>query len=205
MQTPTIQTSKRSRNPFRSKTRLERAQDELDAALDSIGDLTEELRQQAAVAATGAREAADSALDTAGDAADAAGEKAKELSNDRHVVAVLAGAIAAGVAAVAAKKLISSTGNESYAAPATAAGPPQTPLNDPAIKQKVESVIFRDAEAAKGDVSVTVANGAVELHGRVETDEQAAQLVDAASALDEVNRVESKLEIGTPAGKGSAS
>lgn len=206
MNAPTLNPRRRTvRHPIRGQSRVEQAQAELEDALDSISELTDELRNQAAVAAAGAREAADSALETAGDAADVAGEKAKELSGNRHVLAIITGAVLAAIAAVVAKKLISSAEPGGVQAPGSAAGPPHTPLNDPAIKQKVESVIFRDSAANKGEVSVTVANGVVELHGKVESDEQARELVDAASALDEVNRVENKLEVASAAasnGKG---
>jgi osmotically-inducible protein OsmY len=43
-------------------------------------------------------------------------------------------------------------------------------LDDVTLARKVESEIFRDTDAPKGQVSVNVANGVVQLRGEVEPD-----------------------------------
>ena len=59
--------------------------------------------------------------------------------------------------AVAAKAQHAATGGDS------------APSDDNTLKSKVESEIFRDADAPKGSVDVSVANGIVELRGQVRT------------------------------------
>ncbi len=66
-------------------------------------------------------------------------------------------------------------------------------LNDPALARKVESEIFRDAEAPKGKVDVNVENGVVYLRGTVDQ-ETAEKLVSEAQQVEGVERVESLLE-----------
>jgi osmotically-inducible protein OsmY len=66
-------------------------------------------------------------------------------------------------------------------------------LNDPALARKVESEIFRDAEAPKGKVDVNVESGVVYLRGKVDKD-TAEKLVSEAEQVDGVERVESLLE-----------
>jgi osmotically-inducible protein OsmY len=73
-------------------------------------------------------------------------------------------------------------------------------LNDPALARKVESEIFRDADAPKGDVSVNVENRVVYLRGQVQDQRTAQRLAEAARKVDGVRGVESLLhEPGTPA------
>jgi osmotically-inducible protein OsmY len=66
-------------------------------------------------------------------------------------------------------------------------------LNDPALARKVESEIFRDADAPKGDVDVNVENGVVYLRGKVEDPQTAQRLAEAARKVDGVRGVESLL------------
>jgi osmotically-inducible protein OsmY len=73
-------------------------------------------------------------------------------------------------------------------------------LNDPALAAKVESEIFRDAEAPKGDVSVNVEDGVVYLRGQVDSPETIEQLERAAGAVEGVRGVENLLHLpGEPA------
>ena len=73
-------------------------------------------------------------------------------------------------------------------------------LNDPALAQKVESEIFRDADAPKGSVVVNAENGLVYLRGQVDSQEQIEQLVAKAGRVDGVRCVESLLHTpGSPA------
>jgi osmotically-inducible protein OsmY len=61
-------------------------------------------------------------------------------------------------------------------------------LNDAGLKAKVESEIFRDADAPKDKVSVHVEDGVVVLRGEVEPD-QHTRLVEKASAVEGVREV----------------
>lgn len=73
-------------------------------------------------------------------------------------------------------------------------------LNDPALARKVESEIFRSADAPKGDVSVNVEDGVVYLRGEVERPEIATELAEAAGKVEGVRGVENLLHApGTPA------
>ena len=58
----------------------------------------------------------------------------------------------------------------------TATGGDSAPDDDNTLKNKVQSEIFRDADAPKGTVDVTVANGIVELRGQVDDPSQAEAL-----------------------------
>src|SRR3954465_10900797 len=89
--------------------------------------------------------------------ADKAGRFSREGAGTVQSVAQSAGAQAKGVAAKAQQK---ATGGDS------------APGDDNTLKSKVETEIFRDADAPKGSVDITVVEGVVE--GRGQVDEQAA-------------------------------
>ena len=73
-------------------------------------------------------------------------------------------------------------------------------LNDPALARKVESEIFRDADAPKGEVNVNVEHGVVYLRGQLDGEEGIEKLVSAAREVDGVKDVRSLLHTpGTPA------
>jgi hypothetical protein len=57
-----------------------------------------------------------------------------------------------------------------------ATGGDSAPGDDNTLKNKVQSEIFRDADAPKGTVEVTVVNGIVELRGQVDDASQAEAL-----------------------------
>ena len=65
-------------------------------------------------------------------------------------------------------------------------------LNDPALARKVESEIFRPADAPKDKVNVNVEHGVVFLRGEVSR-EQADALESAAKSVEGVKRVENLL------------
>jgi osmotically-inducible protein OsmY len=88
-------------------------------------------------------------------------------------------------------------GKASGAAPTTSREPAEERLNDAALKAKVESEIFRDPDAPKGQVSVSVEEGKVTLRGEVDDPAKIEQLRDAAAKVDGVRDVESALN--TPA------
>jgi osmotically-inducible protein OsmY len=77
---------------------------------------------------------------------------------------------------------------------------PNPELNDPAIARKVESVIFRDADAPKQDVDVNVVDGVVYLRGVVKHPEDVRELERRTKAIPEVKGVENLLHLPkTPA------
>jgi hypothetical protein len=84
-----------------------------------------------------------------------------------------------------------------------AAGEPRmvkTDLTDAALARKVESVIFRDADAPRASVDVNAVGRVVYLRGEVKTPAQVKQLVAATEAIPEVERVEQLLHLPkTPA------
>jgi hypothetical protein len=73
-------------------------------------------------------------------------------------------------------------------------------LTDAALAHKVESVIFRGPDAPRGSVDVNAVGRVVYLRGEVKTPAQVNQLVAAAEAIPEVERVEQLLHLPkTPA------
>jgi BON domain len=71
--------------------------------------------------------------------------------------------------------------------------------DDVTLAHKVESEIFRPADAPKGSVSVNVNDGVVELRGQVRTLELIEQLGSATARVEGVRRVENLLHTpGTP-------
>jgi osmotically-inducible protein OsmY len=73
-------------------------------------------------------------------------------------------------------------------------------LNDPALARKVESEIFRGADAPKKDVLVNVEDGVVYLRGQVDQPETIDRLVEEARKVEGVRGVENLLHTpGTPA------
>lgn len=67
------------------------------------------------------------------------------------------------------------------------------PPSDQALKAKVETELFRDADAPKGDVVVDVVGGVVSLRGEVKTRDEVSALEQAARAVAGVEDVENLL------------
>jgi hypothetical protein len=67
------------------------------------------------------------------------------------------------------------------------------PPDDATLAQKVESIAFREAHVPKEHVNVNAENGVVFLRGRLERDEQVAQLIRATEAVEGVRRVHNLL------------
>jgi osmotically-inducible protein OsmY len=78
------------------------------------------------------------------------------------------------------------------AAPAPAPAP--APVDDVTLTHKVQSEIFRDADAPKADVSVDVEAGVAHLRGTVEDDRWIDRLADDAKKVDGVKGVENLLQ-----------
>jgi osmotically-inducible protein OsmY len=110
-------------------------------------------------------------------------------SERRHVARDKAGQVAASApvqtvahtAAEQAQKVGSTAAQQAQGvaakAKSAATGGDSAPGDDNTLKAKVETEIFRDADAPKGAVAVTVVNGIVELRG--ETDEQWSERLES--------------------------
>jgi hypothetical protein len=72
------------------------------------------------------------------------------------------------------------------------------PLGDVAIAREVESTIFRDTEADRGQVDVNVAEGVVRLRGEVRTPDLIRELEARAARVPQVRRVENLLRTPAP-------
>jgi BON domain len=67
--------------------------------------------------------------------------------------------------------------------------------DDATLTQKVQTELFRPADAPKGTVDVNVANGIVQLRGEVERPELIDDLVQKVHAIQGVHEVESFLHL----------
>lgn len=103
----------------------------------------------------------------------------------RKGAAIGAGAAGAGGVLLLRRRRRASAAND--------AGRSTGALNDPALARKVESEIFRPADAPKESVNVNVEHGVVFLRGEVGSRDQADSLEAAASAVEGVKRVENLL------------
>jgi osmotically-inducible protein OsmY len=73
-------------------------------------------------------------------------------------------------------------------------------LDDVGLAHKVETEIFRDSEAPKGDVSVNVEAGVAYLRGTVDDEEWIARLGDEAAHVEGIKAVNNLLhQPGKPA------
>ena len=85
-------------------------------------------------------------------------------------------------------------GKATAAAPGAGREPAGERLNDPALKAKVESEIFRDPDSPKGQVSVNVEDGVVYLRGELDDEAKIEGLREAAARVEGVRGVESLLQ-----------
>jgi osmotically-inducible protein OsmY len=73
-------------------------------------------------------------------------------------------------------------------------------VDDVTLARKVETEIFRSADAPKGDVSIDVQAGVVYLRGTVDSDEWIQRFADDAQKVDGIKGVKNLLHRpGTPA------
>jgi BON domain len=72
---------------------------------------------------------------------------------------------------------------------------PAPDYDDVTLARKVESEIFRDADAPKGEVNVNVENGIVYLRGQVKNTDQMKALETAARKVDGVKEVNNLLHL----------
>jgi osmotically-inducible protein OsmY len=68
-----------------------------------------------------------------------------------------------------------------------------TVVDDQTLKAKVESEVFRDTEAPKGDVNVNVELGVVYLRGQLEDQSLIEELEQRVRTVQGVNKVENLL------------
>ena len=120
--------------------------------------------------------------------------KKKTQTDVRTLVLGAAGLVTAGagIAAALSRKVRGKTKSTFTPGPGS--------YDDVTLARKVETEIFRDAGAPKGDVLVNAEHGVVFLRGQVESPEQIQELEKAAKAVDGVKEVETLLHTpGTPA------
>jgi hypothetical protein len=130
-----------------------------------------------------------------------AADKAGRFTRDgAGTVQGAAQAATAQAAAVAAKAQHAATGGDS------------APGDDNTLKSKVESEVFRDADAPKGSVDVSVVGGIVELRGQVAEASQSEALEMKTRMVSGVRDVRNLLHlpgetppniVGTPGVSGS--
>lgn len=113
----------------------------------------------------------------------------------RHIAADRARSEAReGAAAVAGAARAAKAETEGAAEKAKAATREQSaPETDQTLKAKLESEVFRDAEAPKGQVSVDVVDGVVTLRGEVEDEKWRKKLEKDAAKVAGVTGVKSLL------------
>jgi osmotically-inducible protein OsmY len=70
---------------------------------------------------------------------------------------------------------------------------PATVVDDQTLKAKIESEVFRETEASKGDVNVNVELGVVYLRGQLEDQSLIEELEQRVRAVQGVNGVENLL------------
>ena len=84
--------------------------------------------------------------------------------------------------------------------PSTSRSPASERLNDQALAAKVESEVFRSADAPKGQVSVNVEDGVVYLRGELDERGKIDALLEATRKVEGVQDVKSLLHTpGDPA------
>jgi osmotically-inducible protein OsmY len=80
-------------------------------------------------------------------------------------------------------------GKATAVAPGTGREPAEERLNDPALKAKVESEIFRSADTPKDRVNVSVEDGVVYLRGELETKKAIDELARSTRSVEGVDEV----------------
>jgi osmotically-inducible protein OsmY len=104
------------------------------------------------------------------------------------------GAALGGMAAYAVKRLGSSAERAGRAVGAQKYGM-RTDADDVTLVHKVESELFRETDAPKGQISVNAANGIVQLRGQVDQPELIDELVTRARSVQGVKDVENLLHL----------
>jgi hypothetical protein len=110
------------------------------------------------------------------------------------------GAVLAGAAAYAAKRFVEQSERAGRAVGAQRYGfafwpRNRGPVDDVTLARQVESELFREENAPKGQISVNAANGVVQLRGEVEQPELIDELVQRARSVQGVREVENLLHL----------
>ena len=116
-------------------------------------------------------------------------KRRRRMARDKTASAVGGGAEAAAGAATHAANVAKGAAHE-----AKPSG--EREYDDVTLARKVESELFRPADAPKGAVDVNVHDGTVELRGTVASDERSAELAAAAEKVDGVDEVKNLLKVG---------
>jgi BON domain len=125
----------------------------------------------------------------------AAGRRRRALVRDRSLAFLRRGARSGARAG-------RSVGAEAYGVGKKAMHVRERPkaFDDVTLKNKVETELFRDADAPKGQVDVNAQDGIVQLRGEVGSPELIDELVARARGVQGVREVENLLHVpGTPA------
>jgi len=114
--------------------------------------------------------------------------------------AVGIGAVLAGAAAYAAKRFALQSERAGRAVGAQRYGLGLWPrgrssVDDVTLARQVESELFREQNAPKGQISVNAANGVVQLRGEVEKPGLIDELVERARSVQGVREVENLLHL----------
>jgi osmotically-inducible protein OsmY len=86
-------------------------------------------------------------------------------------------------------------GKAAAVAPGTSREPAGERLNDPALKAKIESEVFRDESLPKDRVSVNVEDGVAWLRGEVDDRPTISRIYQATARIEGVRGVENLLHI----------
>ena len=165
------------RNPFKKRSKTEIARERAELAVDAL------------------REAAVSVRDQADSLVSDLSVPVPEKSRRPAAAALLIGVAVA--VAYGARKLVGGDSRSDLPSPevkpTAPAGPTDPKLNDPALKAKVESELFRDNEVPKEKVLIDVADGVVTLRGELDDAQRANALAEAAKTIDGVRAVDNLL------------
>jgi len=105
----------------------------------------------------------------------------------------------AGIALIVRKARVRALANRALAASRRVL-PGGTAYDDPTLKAKVETELFRSEDVSRGSVSVNAQAGVVQLRGEIESPELIEDLVGRTRKVHGVRDVENLLHLpGTPA------
>lgn len=107
----------------------------------------------------------------------------------------IGGRIAGGALDLSRRALGSSDASGSSDDPTPEPPAPKPEITDTALARKVESELFRSADAPKGKVDVNAVGRVVYLRGEAKTPELITELEARAAAIPEVQRVENLLHL----------
>jgi osmotically-inducible protein OsmY len=122
----------------------------------------------------------------------------RKQSRSKKPLIVVAGIVAAlaAVLGIVKRRRVADTAKRA-AHGAKSAVTPDREYDDVTLARKVESEIFRPADAPKDKVSVSVADGVVELRGELDDPKQVEQLGKSAKGVEGVKDVRNLLHTGS--------